>query len=251
MNLEIITHGSLAPVRHGFFTRRGGESTGVFAGLNGGLGSSDRKETVTANRAKLAEAMDAEPGDLRTVHQTHSADVAIMDVAPVERARADAMVTATTGPPLMILTADCQPILFADAAAGVVGAAHAGWKGALGGVIEATVEAMEDLGARRENINAVIGPSISQRNYEVGPEFFEAFRDGDPESVHHFANGEGDRFLFDLPGYGLSRLRRAGVGDAHWTGHCTYADEDSFYSHRRAVHRGEADYGRLMSAIRL
>lgn len=251
MTLKIITHEALTPVRHGFFTRHGGASSGIFAGLNGGWGSSDQKEAVALNRARLAEAMEATPDDLRTVHQVHSADVVVMDAAPRGRTKADAMVTATPGLPLVILTADCQPILFADAGVGIVGAAHAGWKGVLGGVVEATIEAMADLGARREKINAVIGPSISQRNYEVGPEFFDAFGDEDPESVRHFTNGNGNRFLFDLPGYGLSRLRRAGVGDAYWTGHCTYADETCFYSHRRATHRGEPDYGRMMSAIRL
>ena len=150
-----------------------------------------------------------------------------------------------------MLTADCQPVLLADRAAGVVGAAHAGWRGALDGVLEAVLEAMESLGATRADITAVIGPAISQRAYEVGPEFFETFYDHDPDNAMFFANGAGDRYLFDLPGYGLHRLRAAGVGRADWTRHCTYSDADRFFSYRRSVHRGEADYGRLLSAIRV
>jgi len=142
-------------------------------------------------------------------------------------------------------------VLFADHRAGVIGAAHAGWRGALDGVLEATVEAMEALGADRADIVAVIGPTISQRAYEVGPEFFDDFMMEDPESARFFANGAGDRYLFDLPGFGLHRLRRAGVGAAEWTRHCTYSDPDRFYSYRRSTHLGEADYGRLISAIRL
>jgi polyphenol oxidase len=167
------------------------------------------------------------------------------------RPEADAMVTATPGVLLAILTADCQPVLFHDSVAGVVGAAHAGWRGAVDGVLEATVEAMEQLGARRGDIRAAIGPTISQRSYEVGPEFLDRFRDEDPESARFFIHGPGDRMLFDLPGYGLSRLRAAGVGQAIWTGHCTYRDAARFYSFRRTTHAGEADYGRLISTIRL
>jgi polyphenol oxidase len=161
------------------------------------------------------------------------------------------MVTATPGLALAVLTADCQPVLFADAAAGVVGAAHAGWKGALDGVLEATLDAMEGLGADRSRTVAVIGPTISQAAYEVGPEFVERFLDADPENARFFAGGQGDRAQFDLPGYGLHRLRAAGVGEAIWTRHCTYADPARFFSYRRSVHHREADYGRLISAIRV
>jgi len=168
-----------------------------------------------------------------------------------EKPRADGMVTNVPGLALSVLAADCQPVLFADAEAGVVGAAHAGWRGALGGVLEATVDAMEALGARRANIAAVIGPAISQRAYEVGPEFFEDFLAEDPEYARFFAGGEGDRMQFDLPGFGLYRLRQAGVGSAEWTRHCTYSDPDRFFSFRRTTHAGEADYGRLISCIRL
>jgi len=252
MTLEILTADALAPFRHGFFTRRGGASSGVFEGLNCGRGSSDQSDMVAINRARVAQALGLEPGDLRGAHQVHSADVAVLEAeAPEPPPRADALVTATPGIALTVLTADCQPVLLGDAEAGVIGAAHAGWKGALHGVLEATLDAMERLGAVRARVTAVIGPSISQRAYEVGPEFFERFMDVDEASARFFAGGTGDRMLFDLPGYGLHRLREAGVGHAEWTRHCTYSDPARFYSYRRSVHRREADYGRLISAIRL
>ncbi len=248
--LEIITSTALAP-RHGFFTRKGGASSGIFAGLNCGYGSSDQSEVVAINRARVADAMGVDDAHLVTVHQTHSA-IALPVTGPLNiRPEADAMVTATAGVALGILTADCQPVLFADAKAGVIGAAHAGWKGAKDGVLEATITAMEALGATRAGIHAAIGPCISQTAYEVGPEFFEAFTDDTPETRRFFANGTGDRMLFDLPAYGLWRLRAAGVGHAEWCGHCTYAQPDRFYSYRRTTHLREADYGRLISVIRL
>jgi YfiH family protein len=248
--LEIITSAALAP-RHGFFTRKGGASSGIFAGLNCGYGSSDQSEVVAINRARVAEAMGVADTHLVTVHQTHSA-IALPVSGPLTiRPEADAMVTATRGVALGILTADCQPVLFADSAAGVIGAAHAGWKGAKDGVLEATIDAMEALGARRANIHATIGPCISQAAYEVGPEFYEGFTDDNPETRRFFANGANDRMLFDLPAYGLSRLRAAGVGHAKWCGHCTYGAPDRFYSYRRTTHLREADYGRLISVIRL
>lgn len=251
-SLEIITSDLLDGVSHGFFTRRGGASSGIFHGLNCGPGSSDQSSIVDTNRARAAEALDVAPDRLITVHQTHSADVVrVADKQPLPRPEADALVTATPGTAIAVLTADCQPVLFADRAAGVIGAAHAGWRGALDGVLDATLDAMEDLGARREKTCAVIGPTIGQRAYEVGPEFFEMFFDEDRDNAMFFINGEGDRFLFDLPGYGLHRLRAAGIGQAEWVRHCTYTDERRFFSYRRSVHRGEADYGRLLSAIRL
>lgn len=251
MTLEILTADALAPLRHGFFTRKGGASSGVFDGLNCGLGSSDQTEVVKINRARVAEAMHVAPEHLVTVYQVHSPDVVTVD-APLETApEADAMVTATPGVALAILTADCQPVLFADAQSGVIGAAHAGWRGALDGVLEATVDAMEALGATRDNITAVIGPSISQAAYEVGPDFIDAFLDQDPDNSRFFANGNADRYQFDLTGYGVHRLRSAGVGHAEWTRHCTYSDPDRFFSYRRATHAKEADYGRLISSIRL
>jgi len=251
MTLEILTSDSLGTVRHGFFTRRGGASSGVFEGLNCGSGSSDQREIVDINRARVADAMNVAPSHLIGVHQIHSATVVTVDGPLAEKPRADALVTATPGLALSVLTADCQPVLFADADAGVIGAAHAGWRGALDGVLAATIDAMEALGANRENITAVIGPCISQRAYEVGPEFIDSFLAEDPYFARYFANGTEDRMQFDLPGFGLNRLRAAGVGHAEWTRHCTYADPDRFYSYRRTTHAKEADYGRLIATITL
>ena len=248
--LEILTNPLLGPVRHGFFTRKGGASSGVFSGLNCGYGSSDQSEIVAINRGRVAEAMGVAPSRLATVHQVHSPDVVTLrdgdDPAGAAKLRADAMVTAVPGIALGVLSADCQPILLADPQAGVIGALHAGWKGALGGVIEATVGAMRDLGA--QNIRAVIGPTISQRAYEVGPDFMDAFLAEDPDHHRFFAGGPNGRPMFDLPSFGLSRLREAGVS-AEWTGHCTYSDPERFYSYRRATHNAEVDYGRLISVI--
>ena len=249
--LEIITADALAPLRHGFFTRKGGASSGIFHGLNCGPGSSDLSEVVAINRARVATAMEVDADHLLTITQTHSADVVTLTAPVADHPRADAMVTATPGLVLGVLTADCQPVLFADPKAQVIGAAHAGWRGVKDGVLEATISAMERLGARRGNISAVIGPTISLRAYEVGPEFFEGFLADDAANARFFATGAGDRFLFDLPAFGLHRLREAGVGHAEWTRHCTYGDPERFYSYRRATHAGEADYGRLLSVIRL
>jgi len=188
--LEIITSDALAP-RHGFFTRKGGASSGIFAGLNCGTGSSDQAEIVAINRARVADAMGLGVEGLVSVHQVHSPDVVTVTAPFADRPRADAMVTATPGLALAVLTADCQPVLFADAKAGVIGAAHAGWKGARDGVMEATLDAMEALGARRGQITAVIGPCISQTAYEVGQEFFESFTDAAPEARRFFVNGKG------------------------------------------------------------
>lgn len=251
MTLDIITSEALAPLRHGFFGRAGGASSGVFQGLNCGHGSSDQTEAVTINRARVAEAMDLPPEALIGVHQVHSADV-ITVTAPLTTApRADALVTATPGLALSVLTADCQPVLLADTTAGVIGAAHAGWKGAIAGILDATVAAMQALGADPARIHAVIGPTISQRAYEVGPDFFDTVMAEDDSAARYFAQGTGDRLHFDLPGYGLHRLRAAGVGHAEWTRHCTYSDPDRFFSYRRSVHQREADYGRLIATIRL
>jgi polyphenol oxidase len=250
MMLEMITSPALSP-QHGFFTRKGGASSGIFAGLNCGTGSTDQADIVTINRSRVAEAMGVPLDHLVGVHQVHSPDVVPVTGPLPIRPQADAMVTATPGLALSILTADCEPVLFADATAGVIAAAHAGWRGAKDGVLEATLDAMETLGAKRENTAAVIGPCISQSAYEVGPEFFEAFTDDDPETRRFFVGGKGDRMLFDLPSYGLWRLRRAGVGHAEWTRHCTFSDPERFYSFRRTTHAGEADYGRLISVIRL
>ncbi|WP_420569393.1 peptidoglycan editing factor PgeF [Thalassovita sp.] len=251
MTLEILTSDDLRDVQHGFFTRKGGASSGVFQGLNCGYGSSDQKEIVTINRARVAQAMDVASAALVTIHQTHSADVEVIRSADQNTGPADAMVTDVPGLALGILTADCQPVLFADADAGVIGAAHAGWRGALDGILENTVQSMVDLGATREKISAVVGPSISQRAYEVGPEFLDSFLSDDPENSRFFIQGNGDRQMFDLPAYGLHRLQAAGVGSAGWIQHCTYSDPQRFFSYRRTTHEKEADYGRLISVIRL
>ena len=248
--LEILTSSALK-ARHGFFTRRGGASSGVFAGLNCGSGSSDLAEIVEINRARVAAAMEVPIENLVTVHQVHSADVVRVGQPMSARPKADAMVTAVPGIGLGILTADCQPVLFSDPVAGVIGAAHAGWRGAQSGVLEAVVAAMVQLGSKPQDIRAVIGPTISQRAYEVGQEFYESFTDQAPETRRFFVNGRAGKFLFDLPSDGLDRLRAAGVGHAEWTGHCTYRDPERFFSFRRTTHAGEADYGRLISVIRL
>ncbi len=252
MTLEILTADNLAPFQHGFFTRRGGISTGIFAGLNCGASSSDQRAAIEVNRTRAAEALGIAPGALVTVYQVHGS--AVMQVSePVDgpRPRADAMVTDRPGMALAVLTADCQPVLFADHQAGVIGAAHAGWRGALAGVLEATVDAMEQLGAKRENVHAAIGPTISQAAYEVGPDFMEDLIADDQANIRFFAGGSGDRMNFDLPAYGLHRLRQHGIGDATWLRQCTYSDPDRYYSYRRSIQAKEADYGRLISAIRM
>lgn len=251
MTLEILTSDLLGDVHHGFFTRRGGASSGVFAGLNCGLSSSDQDQMVRINRTRVAEAMDVQMPSLVTIRQTHSPEVITVS-EPIEGdVEGDALVTRVPGLALSILTADCQPILFSDPIAGVIGAAHAGWKGAKDGVIKNTINAMIALGAEQSNILAAIGPTISQPNYEVGPEFLEGFLTDSWSNKRFFSTGDGDRAHFDLPGYGLHKLSEAGVGQAEWIRQCTYADEDRFFSYRRATHKKEADYGRLISSIRL
>ena len=250
LKLEIITSDALAP-RHGFFTRKGGASSGIFAGLNCGPGSSDQAEIVAINRGRVADWIEVAPDHLLSLHQVHSATALAVTAPFAKRPTADAMVTATPGLALAVLTADCQPVLFADVEAGVIGAAHAGWRGARDGILEATVAAMAVLGARRARIVAVIGPTISQAAYEVGHDFAQGFLDEAPDNARFFATGPNRRPMFDLAGYGLHRLRAAGVGRAEWTGHCTYRDPARFFSFRRTTHLGEADYGRLISVIRL
>ncbi|MEM8624493.1 MAG: peptidoglycan editing factor PgeF [Pseudomonadota bacterium] len=251
---EPITHPDLRDLPHGFFTRKGGVSTGLYESLNAGPGSADTPKAVAENRERVARALGADA--LVSLAQVHSAR-AVHVTAPFvgSRPEADAMVTTTPGLALGALSADCAPVLFADRTAGVVAAAHAGWRGAIGGVLEATVEGMQALGATPSRITAVIGPTISQRAYEVGPEFVERFLDDDPENARFFAGGrshpEGDRAQFDLPSYALARLRSAGIGAASWTGHCTHSDPSCFFSHRRGRQAGEGDYGRLVAAIAL
>ena len=240
-------------VRHGFFTRQGGVSQGVYASLNVGRGSGDDPAAVAENRRRAAAWFDAEPAALNVCYQIHSAQAIVsVEVWGDERPQGDAVVTATPGLVCGALAADCAPILLADPAARVVASAHAGWKGALTGIVEAAVAAMASLGADPARIVAAVGPCIGQASYEVGLEFLERFQLDDPGSAAFFAPGSApDKRQFDLPGYVLARLRRAGVERCEWIGHDTCADEARFFSNRRAFKRGEADYGRLLSAIGL
>lgn len=251
MTLSILTDPILDAARHGFFTRAGGVSSGVFKGLNCGPGSTDQRDAVAANRARVAEALAVKPTALLSVYQVHGSNVATVTEPWSEAPKADAMVTNTPGLAIGILTADCAPILFLDADAGVIGAAHAGWKGALYGVIDSTLAAMENLGADRRRTVASIGPCISQQNYEVGQEFLESFMDEDPDHSRFFTNSMDGKYLFDLPSFVLTDLRQNSVADAGWVGRCTYAEPNHFYSYRRTTHKGEKDYGRLISAITL
>ncbi|WP_026380961.1 peptidoglycan editing factor PgeF [Afifella pfennigii] len=244
----------LGPVRHAFFTREGGVSGGIYGSLNTGLGSADARDAVLENRARACRHLGAAAEALATPHQVHSADAfAVRDVwAPGKGPRGDALVTDRPGIVIGVGTADCGPVLFADPQAGVIGAAHAGWKGALTGVLEATLSAMEALGARRERIIAVLGPTISAASYEVGAEFAARFCDQAPENQRFFqpATRQGHA-MFDLPAYIRQRLVAAGTGTVADLGICTYREEAKFFSYRRATHRGETDYGRLLSAITL
>jgi YfiH family protein len=247
--IEAVRSGVLAGIAHGFMTRRGGASTGLVEGLNCGFGADDDPAAVRENRRGAAEAVL--PGAaLVSVHQVHSPDVVTVD-APWpddKRPKADALVTGRAGVLLGILTADCAPVLLADRAAGVIGAAHAGWRGARGGIIEATVAAMEALGARRENIAAAVGPCIAQPSYEVSDDFRGAFP---PEAARFFARGAPGHWQFDLPAYVAARLAESRVGEVEVLPCDTYADPERFYSFRRATHRGEPTYGRQLSLIGL
>jgi polyphenol oxidase len=240
-------------IRHAFFTRQGGVSDGIYASLNGGIGSSDEPAKVQENRRRMAEALGAKHDALISVYQVHSPDAVIVE-GPWrgERPKADAMVTATPGLALGITTADCGPVLFADAEARVIGAAHAGWRGAVTGVLESTIAAMERLGARRATIVAVLGPTISQKAYEVGPDFIKRFAEEAPGHERFFMETERpDHAMFDLPGFIGARLEAAGIEAFTNLGLCTYSDEERFFSYRRTTHRKEPDYGRLISAITL
>jgi len=243
---------ALSGIRHAFFTREGGVSGGLYATLNGAVGSRDDADHVAENRARMAAALAVKPDCLLTAYQIHSPNVVVADAPwPIaERPRADAIVTRMPGLAVGVSTADCGPILFADPQARVVGAAHAGWRGALAGVAEATVDAMERLGAARERIRAVLGPMIRQDNYEVGPDLMARFAAEDSGGNRFFSSaarsGHGQ---FDLAGYIASRLTRAGVGQIEDLGLCTYADPARFFSFRRSTHHSEADYGRHVNAI--
>jgi len=241
---------NLSGIRHAFFTRQGGVSTGIYAGLNVGVGSKDKPEAVLENRRRAAAHLG---GTLVTAYQVHSATAMIADGAwPVETPHADAVVSATPDVICGALAADCAPILLADPEARVIAAAHAGWQGALHGVAEATIARMEELGGRRGRIVAVVGPCIGPASYEVGLEYVQRFTDIDPTYARFFYTGAGlDKRQFDLPAFVLSRLEMAGIAACEWIGRDTCAEPDLFYSNRRAFKLGEPDYGRLLSAITL
>lgn len=245
---------ALKGIRHGFFTRSGGVSQGVYATLNGGVGSKDKPESVSENRKRMAEALGVKPDHFLSAYQVHSPDVVTVETPwpHDQRPHADAMVTKTPGIALGISTADCGPVLFADARAQVIGAAHAGWRGALTGVLEATIAAMEKIGADRKRIVVALGPMIRQTNYEVGPEFVARFRDADEGNLTFFVPSERqDHAMFDLAGYAAMRLERAGIAAVEDLKLCTYAEPERFFSYRRMTKLGETDYGRHINAIAL
>jgi YfiH family protein len=251
MMLQSALLAAATGLRHGFFSRAGGVSEGIYAGLNGGLGSQDDPQHVAENRRRMAAALDAAPENFITAFQVHSPDVAVA-TSPwdnASRPRVDAIVTRVPGLAIGVTTADCGPVLFADPTARVIGAAHAGWKGALTGVLEATIAAMEKLGADRGAMIAAIGPLIRQTSYEVGAEFVARFREADAENGRFFiAASRSGHAMFDLGGFIRMRLERAGIPIIDDLGIDTYAEE-RFYSYRRSVHRNEPDYGRHVHAI--
>lgn len=245
---------ALAGIRHGFFTRQGGLSQGLYASLNGGLGSGDDRPTVVENRKRMARNLGVDENAMASCYQIHSAEVVVATAAFADGARpqADALVTKIPGLALGVATADCGPVLFADAQARVIGAAHAGWKGAFTGILENTITAMEELGASRANIRVVLGPTIGARSYEVGPEFVARFCEGHAANAIYFQLSEkSGHAYFNLPAYIMMRLRAAGIENPVDLGLDTYVDEARFYSFRRTTHRSEKDYGRLISAIAL
>jgi YfiH family protein len=243
---------ALPGIRHAFFTRAGGVSNGVYASLNAGVGSNDEPRNVAENRARMAAALGVPTERLLTCYQIHSSNavVAVEPWGPHARPRADAIVSRVAGLAVGVSTADCGPVLFADAQARVIGAAHAGWRGALAGVTDEAIAAMERLGAARQRMVAVLGPMIRQPNYEIGTDVWDRFVAADPANGRFFrpSTREG-RFMFDLAGYVVARLAAAGIGTIEDIEACTYADADRFFSYRRMTHRDEADYGRHINAI--
>jgi YfiH family protein len=243
---------ALDGIRHAFFTREGGVSGGIYASLNSGVGSSDDPDHVAENRARMAEALGVDAARLITAFQIHSPHVVVADEPwSVEtRPRADAIVTRTPGLAIGVSTADCGPLLFADPQARVIGAAHAGWRGAFSGVIEGTIAAMETLGASRQRISVALGPLIRKDNYEVSQSFVDEFLRTDENYARFFAPAARDgHAMFDLPGFIASRLEQSGIARFEDIGICTYADPECFYSYRRSTHRAEPDYGRHVNAI--
>ena len=252
--LQATSLATLTRIRHAFFTRTGGVSQGVYASLNGGVGSNDAPDNVAENRARMAAALGVSIDRLLTPYQIHSPDVVVADEpwTRENRPRADAVVTRVPHLAIGVSTADCGPLLLADSQAGVVGAAHAGWRGALTGVIEATIAAMEQLGADRNRITAALGPTIRQPNYEVGPEFVERFLAADRANARFFTQSQRTgHAMFDLSGYIAERIQRAGIRQFEDLGLCTFAEPERFFSYRRTTLRGEPDYGRHINAIAL
>lgn len=246
--------GRIPRLRHGFFTREGGVSSGPFAGLNCGYGNlSDARDNIEENRARAVSAIGLSPDRLRTVRQVHGTTAVRVEDSScaTELPEADAVVASSPGIAVGVLTADCAPVLFADAETGVVAAAHAGWRGALGGILESALEAMEKEGAVRGRILAAVGPAISAAAYEVGTEFRDRFLAEDPPSSAYFRGGgeAAEPLRFDLPGYVVYRLAALGLGCIENLGHCTYRDESRYFSHRRSRHREESDHGLLLSVI--
>ena len=248
--IEAPALNDLPGIRHAYFTRPGGVSSGIYMGLNAGLGSDDDRKCVVENRRRMTDHLGVDEDELASPYQVHSPDVIATNLAwKTDRPKADSVVTNRQGLAIGIVTADCGPILFADANAGVLGAAHAGWKGALSGVLENTIAEMEKHGAARRNISAILGPTISQENYEVGPAFPDPFLEQSSDAKRYFIPSQkAEHFMFDLTGYIVDRLLKTGV-NAGAVERCTYAEEDNFYSYRRTTHRGERDYGRQLSAI--
>jgi len=238
------------PMPHGFFGRQGGVSKGVYESLNAGQRSDDDDGKISENRKRIAESLGLAPSHLVSLHQIHSDNVEIIETPPSAPIQADGLVTTTRGLALSALSADCGPILLADAKAGVIGACHAGWRGALSGIVESTVAAMCEMGAAPSDITAVLGPCIGPDNYEVGETFRAEFLEMSPDYYQFFHTPEGKKAHFDLPAFILSRLDMMGVA-AGWTGHCTYADPDAYFSYRRNTHDGFKGYGRNLSAILL
>lgn len=249
--VEALNLKSVNGVRHGFFTRQGGVSGGIYSALNCGLGSSDDSANVSENRRRVAEHLDANHSGVITLYQIHGATALTVE-RPVSRdalPKADAIVTATPGLAIGVLTADCTPILFSDFDGRIVAAAHAGWRGAIAGILESTIAEMERLGAQRSRIRAAVGPSINQPAYEVGPDFEAEVSGLDKSSSRFFSRDFGPRPHFDLPGYVIERLARAGITDIEAQTSCTYQSESQFFSYRRSQQRKNGDYGRQISAI--
>jgi YfiH family protein len=251
MNLKSIKSDNLLGIKHGFFTRLGGVSSNIYSGLNCGLGSNDKQKSVHQNRMLVAKFLDIRKSQLIFVHQIHSAKVITIRDKPTKPLKGDAIVTNSKNLALSILTADCQPVLFADKKNSVIGAAHAGWKGAFDGILQNTIKSMCKIGADIDQIYATIGPSISQKNYEVGPEFFERICKNKKDNERFFLRGRSDRFHFNLIEYSLHQIEKTGVQKVDFIDSCTYQNPNLHFSYRRSVHQSENDYGRMLSTIML